>query len=102
MVKKGSRFFFVNTDEVIYISAYEKYINLHTSEGIHLIRDTMNRMESRLDPENFARIHRSSIVNMNFIKEMQPWSHGDCIVILKDGTKLSLSRRYRDNLLGKI
>lgn len=102
MVKKGSRFFFVNTDKVIYISAYEKYINLHTNEGIHLIRDTMNRMESRLDPENFARIHRSSIVNMNFIKEMQPWSHGDCIVILKEGTKLTLSRRYRDNLLGKI
>ena len=102
MVKKGSRFFFVNTHEVMYISAYEKYINLHTSEATHLIRDTLNRMESRLDPENFARIHRSSIVNMNYIKEMQPWSHGDCIVILKDGTKLTLSRRYRNNLLGRF
>lgn len=102
MVKKGSRFFFVNADEVMYISAYEKYINLHTNEGTHLIRDTMNRMESRLDPENFARIHRSCIVNMNYIKEMQPWSHGDCIVILKNGTKLNLSRRYRGNLLGRL
>ena len=102
MVKKGSRFFFINANEVIYISAYEKYINVHTNEATHLIRDTMNRMESRLDPKNFARIHRSYIVNMDSIKEMQPWSHGDYIVVLKDGTKLNLSRRYRDNLLGKL
>ena len=102
MVKKGPRFFFINAHDVVYISAYEKYINLHTRETTHLIRETMNRMESRLDPENFARIHRSSIVNMNYIKEIQPWSHGDCIVVLKDGTKLNLSRRYRDNLLGKF
>ena len=102
MVKKGSRFFFINANEVMYISAYEKYTNVHTNEATHLIRDTLNRLESRLDPENFARIHRSSIVNMNYIKEIQPWSHGDCIVILKNGAKLNLSRRYRDNLLGKF
>ena len=101
MVKKGSRYLFVNTSEISYISAYEKYINLHTREGTHLVRDTMNRMESRLDPDDFARIHRSSIVNLNYVKELQPWSHGDCIVILKDGTRLNLSRRYRDKLLGK-
>jgi two-component system LytT family response regulator len=102
MVKKGSRFFFVSTDDILYISAYEKYINLHTKEKTYLIRDTMNRMESRLDPANFARIHRSSIVNMDFIREIQPCSHGDCIVILLNGTKLTLSRRFRDRLLSRF
>ena len=102
MVKKGLRYFFVFTSEIMYISACEKYINLHTQEGTHLIRDTMSRMELRLDPDDFARIHRSHIVNVNFVKELQPWSHGDCIVILKDGTSLNLSRRYRDKLLGRF
>lgn len=102
MVKKGSRFFFVSTGEILYISAYEKYINLHTKEKTYLIRDTMSRMESRLDPANFARIHRSSIVNMDFIREIQPWSHGDCVVILLNGTRLTLSRRFRDRLLSRF
>lgn len=102
MVKKGYRYFFINTNEIMYISACEKYINLHTEQGKYLIRNTMKGVDSRLDPDNFARIHRSSIVNMNFIKELQPWSHGDCIVILKDGTRLNLSRRYRHKLLGRF
>ena len=100
MVKKGPRFFFVSTREILYISSYEKYIKLHTGDETHLVRDTMSRMEARLDPDNFARIHRSIIVNMNYIKEIQPWSHGDCVVVLKDGTNLTLSRRYRGGLLG--
>lgn len=101
MVKKGPRFFFVKTQNILYISAEEKYVKLHTAEGSHLIRETMGRMEERLDPSVFARIHRSTIVNLDFIAEIQPWSHGDSIVILKSGEKLTLSRRFRDRLLEK-
>lgn len=102
IVKKKSRYFFVRTEAIIFISAYEKYINLHTPDGIFLVRETMCNLESRLDPSRFARIHRSTIVNTEHIKEMQPWSHGDCIVILKDGTRLILSRRYRDRIFSRF
>jgi DNA-binding LytR/AlgR family response regulator len=54
----------------------------------------------RLDPARFARVHKSHIVNRDFVKEVQPWSHGDSIVILKNGEQVPLSRRYRANLLG--
>ena len=102
MVNTGHRFFFVKTSEVFYISADEKYVKLHTEKDTHLIRDTMSAMEERLDPAKFARIHRSCIVNIDFIKEMQPASHGDYIAILKNGTTLTISRRFRERLFGKI
>ena len=102
MVKKGPRFFFIKTSEIVYISADEKYVKIHTEEEFYLHRETMARMEERLDPAIFARIHRSSIVNIDFIKEIQPWTHGDYIVILKNGTKLNLSRRFSERLLGKF
>jgi len=101
MVNIGYRFFYIKTSNIIYISAEEKYVNLHTERDQYLVRDTMNNMEQKLDPAKFKRIHRSHIVNIDFIKEMQPSSHGDYVVILKDGTKLTLSRRFRDRLFGK-
>ena len=102
MVKKGDRYYFVNTDEIMFITTYEKYIKLHTPQKTHLIRESMNRMEKGLDPLKFARIHRSTIVNFDYIKEIQPWSHGDCIVILKNNVELNLSRRYRDWLMSRF
>ncbi len=98
MVRKLGRYFFVRVEDIIYLSAEEKYINIHTREGKHMIRETMAGIEERLDPSRFARIHRSHIVNLDFIKEIQPWTHGDSIVILKNDEKLFLSRRYRDRL----
>ena len=86
----------------MYISAEEKYVKLHTVEDTYLIRETMARMEARLDPGVFMRIHRSHIVNIEFIKEIQPWSHGDYIVLLENGAKLNLSRRFSDRLPGKL
>jgi two-component system LytT family response regulator len=98
MVRRSGRYFFVRVEDIIYLSAEEKYINIHTREGKHMIRETMAGIEERLDPSKFARIHRSHIVNLDFIKEIQPWTHGDSIVILKNDEKLFLSRRYRDRL----
>jgi two-component system LytT family response regulator len=100
MVNAGSRFFFVKTGEIMFVSAEEKYVKLHTEKETHLVRETMNGMEERLDPAKFARIHRSNIVNIDFIKEIQPWSHGDYVVILKNGTRLTLSRRFRERIFG--
>jgi len=98
MVNIGHRFFFVTTSDIMYISSEEKYVNLHTAKESYLVRDTMNNMEQQLDPSKFKRIHRCYIVNLDFIKELEPWSHGDYVVILKNETKLTLSRRFRDRL----
>jgi len=101
MVKQGPRFFYVKTDEIMYISAEQKYMELHTEKKTFLIRETMNSIEGSLDPAKFARIHRSTLLNVEYMQEIQPWFHGDCTVILKTGEKLTLSRRYRDRLIKK-
>jgi len=101
MVKQGPRFFYVKTDEIMYISAEQKYMELHTEKKTFLIRETMNSIEESLDPAKFARIHRSTLLNVEYMQEIQPWFHGDCTVILKTGEKLTLSRRYRDRLIKK-
>jgi two-component system LytT family response regulator len=92
----------VKTSDVIYISAEKKYVNLPIEKDAHLIRDTMTNLEQRLNPSKFKRIHHSYIVNIDLIKEIQPWSHWDYVVILKNGTKLTLSRRFRDQLFASI
>ncbi len=100
LVGHGSKYFFVQTDEINYISAEEKYVSLHTSTGSFLLRETMNNIEEKLNPDNFVRIHRSFIVNVLQIKELQPWSHGDYVIILKNGEKINMSRRYKNRLFG--
>ena len=60
----------------------------------------MQDLENRLDSTRFIRIHRSTIVNLERVRELHPWSHGDLLVVLQDGTELKLSRRYRDRLEG--
>ena len=99
MVNTAVKYFFINTNDIIYKSAEEKYIEIHTLKGKHLLRETMNNTEESLDPNKFARIHRSYIVNIEQIQEMQPWSHSDYVVILKNGGKLQMSRRYKDRLM---
>lgn len=100
MVNAGARFFFIKTSEILYLSAEEKYVNLHTEKGAYLMRETMTGLEARLDPSKFIRIHRSYLVNVDFIKELQPESHGDYLARLKNGVELPVSRRYRERLMG--
>jgi len=98
LVNLGSRFFFVKTNEIMFIEAEEKYAKLHTEKENYLIRETMNNLEQRLDPEKFARVHRSYIVNLDFIREIHPGSHGDFQVLLKNGAQLAGSRRFRERV----
>jgi two-component system LytT family response regulator len=62
------------------------------------MRETMNGMEAKLSPDKFMRIHRSTIVNLDRVKEVQPWTKGEYVVIMRDGTRLIMSRRYRERL----
>jgi two-component system, LytTR family, response regulator len=99
VVRDGERLFFVPTDRILRISADGNYVRLHTADGSHMIRETISRLEFRLNPEQFVRIHRSEIINIDCVKEIQPLFHGDYIVILKDGEECHLSRRYKSRLL---
>ncbi len=98
VVKSAGRIYFLRADEVDWIEAAGNYVTLHSGGQKHLIRDTMNALEERLDPEKFLRVHRSTIVNADRILELQPWFRGDYVLILRDGTKLNLSRHYRHRL----
>jgi two-component system, LytTR family, response regulator len=98
IVKSGGRVFFVRTDEIDWIEASGNYVRLHLGEEAHLFRETMTHMESRLDGRRFVRIHRSRIVNVERIRELQPWFNGEYVVILRNGTRLTLSRNYRERL----
>lgn len=98
VVKAGGRVFFLLTSEIDWIEAEGNYVNVHTAQKSHLLRESISGLEAQLDPKEFIRIHRSTIVNLRRIKELQPWSHGEYHVILHDGTELTLSRNYRDNL----
>ena len=102
VVKSGGRIFFLNIDEIDWIEAAGNYVRIHLGKDSHLLRETMNAVELRLDAKMFMRIHRSRIVNMERVKEVHPWLNGDYAVILSDGTKLMLSRGYRDKLQERL
>jgi two-component system LytT family response regulator len=103
-VKTGGRVLFLKTADIEWIEAADNYVTLHVGPESHMLRETMTALEARLDPAHFMRISRSTIVNVERIKELQPMFHGDYVVILRNGARLSLSRGYRDKLqalLGK-
>ena len=102
VVKSGGRLFFLRMDEIDWIEAAGNYVRLHVGNSSHLLRETMNAIEGRLDPEKFFRIHRSRIVNMERIQEMQPWLNGEYAVVLRTGTRLTLSRGYREKLQERL
>lgn len=99
MIKSSGRVFFLRAEELDWIEAEGNYLRVHAGRESHLIRETMNRLASKLDPDKFLRIHRSTLVNIERIKELQPLFSGDYAVILRDGKQLTLSRSYRDKLL---
>ena len=98
VVKTGGRIIFLKTAEIDWIQADDKYVHLHTSGKSHLVRQTLGALEAQLDPQKFVRIHRSAIVNIERIKELQPMFAGDHTVVLENNTKLTLSRNYKNKL----
>jgi two-component system LytT family response regulator len=98
LIKSASRIFFVSADEIDWIEAADYYTRLHVNGQSHMLRETMADLEGRLDPERFLRIHRSAIVNLSRVEEVQPRSGGEYVVVLRDGTALKLSRSRRNRL----
>jgi two-component system LytT family response regulator len=102
VVKVEGRLVFVRQSDLRWVEAEKDYIRLHLRQGAHLVRETMNGIQNRLDQARFVRIHRSTIVNVGEICEVRPWPGGDCGVLLRDRTQLTLSRRHRSALDGLL
>ena len=101
-VRSRGRVLFVKLEDVDWFEAADNYVSLHCGRDTHVIRETMNDLESRLDPSRFLRVHRSAIVNLDRIKELQPWFRGDYRVILRDGTELPLTKTHREKLESRL
>jgi two-component system LytT family response regulator len=97
-IKESGRTIFLPVGQIDWIESSGNYVTIHAGPATHLLRETMKGMEARLDPRVFRRIHRHIIVNLKRIRELHPWSGDEHALVLQDGTKLEVSRRYRHNL----
>jgi two-component system, LytTR family, response regulator len=97
-VPAKGRFVFLNVRDLDWVEAEGNYLRLHSNGNSHLLRGNMNEMESKLDPARFMRIHRSTIVNLQRIREVQPWFRGHHRVVMNNGQELKLSRYQKEKL----
>ncbi len=97
-VRQGNAIVLVRPRDVDWIEAQGNYVLVHTAKATFTVRDTIRGIEAQLDPARFRRVHRSTIVNVEKIRELRPQAHGDYRVVLDGGTELTLSRSYRSAL----
>ena len=102
VIKNGGRVFFLNVQDVHCIESEGNYVRVYDNQKGYLLRETISSLEEQLDPRQFRRIHRSAIVKIDRIKEMQPWFHGEYRIIMENGKELTLSRNYRANFQGAV
>lgn len=98
LAKRDGRLLVLKAGDIDWIESAANYAVIHIGRESYQVRETMLSLEGRLDPDQFLRIHRSTIVNLDRIQEIEPYFHGDYIVRLTDGQRLTLSRTYRDRL----
>lgn len=98
VIKSGGRIIFLRPEDIDWMETVGNYVRLHVGRDSYLMRETMGGMESKLDTQKFMRIHRSTMVNIDRVKELQPWAKGEYLVIMRDGARLEMSRRYRERL----
>lgn len=98
LIKEPNRFFYIPVEEIYYFEAAGDYVNVITADKKYLINHSLSALESSLSPSEFARIHRSTIVNSNLIKEFKPYFNGEYIIVLKNKTEVKVSRNYKENL----
>ena len=98
VLRAGGRVTFVELKDLDWISAAGVYLHLHVGGKTHLYRSSISAFLQRLDPHRFVRVHRSTVVNTDRIRELRPRGHGDFTIVLHDGRELTLSRAYRSQL----
>ena len=100
VIKSSGKIYFISIKEISWIEAYDSYVKIHIGGKYHLVRESMKNIEEKLPANIFARIHKSSIVNINFIAELEPYFNGEFVVKLSNGTALKMSRSYRSTFMG--
>ncbi|HEX9109583.1 MAG TPA: LytTR family DNA-binding domain-containing protein, partial [Longimicrobiales bacterium] len=98
VIRERGRLVFVRPEEIDRIESAGNYVRLHCGKTSHLYRETLSQLERRLDPDVFVRVHRSTIVNVERIRTVEPYFHGEYILTLADGTRLTSSRTYSGRL----
>ena len=102
LVKTGTRVLFLNPCDIDWVEAAGNYVKLHVASDEYIVRESITRLESMLAPRQFARVHRSTIVNLNRVRELRPWFSGEMIIVMNTGTELKLSRTYRRDLERRV
>lgn len=97
-IKEGDRTYLHRIDDIDWVEADAKYVKIHSGKRTYVMRETMKAMEDRLVGADFVRVSRSAIVNLDRIREIQPWFNGDYVLILRDGTEVTTTKGYRDEL----
>jgi two-component system LytT family response regulator len=98
VIKSSGKVVFLKSAEIDWIEAEGNYLRLHAGKDSYLQRGTMNSVQERLDPRRFVRIHRSTIVNVEKVKELRPWPTGEYVVLMTNGKELTLSRGFKEHL----
>jgi two-component system LytT family response regulator len=99
VIHTAGRVLFLKVDDIDWLEASGNYVMVHAGREKFLMRDTLRGLGERLDPERFVRLHRSSVVNIERLRELLPWSRGEQIAVLRDGTQLTIGRAFRERLM---
>src|SRR5690606_27871546 len=102
LVKKLGREFLVRVEDIDWIEAAGNYVTLHVGERLYPLRETMTAIEQKLDGRGFARVHRGAIVNLDRVRDIEPFDTGDARAHLVSGTAVAVSRRYRQTLKARL
>ena len=98
VVRSADEIYFVRAAEVLWIESAGNYVRLHTAAGEHIVRTSLRELEGRLDPGVFMRVHRSAVVNLEFVQKLEPYFHGEYVITLRSGARLTSSRSYSGRL----
>ena len=98
VLRSGSDLVFLDPDEVDWIEASGVYVTIHAGGTTHLVRETLRHVEERMDPHQFVRIHRSTILNLRRVEKVVPHANGGAVVVMRNGKRLKMSRSYRERI----
>ncbi|HAS42630.1 MAG TPA: DNA-binding response regulator [Microscillaceae bacterium] len=102
VVKDGGKIFFVKTKDIEWVESAGNYLKLHVGKTIHMVRETMNAFEQKLNPQEFVRVHRSSLVNIEAINNLESWGNTEFIITLNSGHKIQSGRSYHSSIRQKL
>lgn len=101
-IRHDGRVVFVPLEDIAWVGADGDFVQVHARKQTYMVRETMAEVEARLPARRFVRVHRSAIINVDRVREIQPWFKGDYVVLMDDGTKIQTGRTYRRSVQGII